>query len=165
MKLITALAVSIGLLAIAATYLSLGTGFGIQVWALFIGWGCFYHTGGGTDGITKSPVNHIWGAAIAACALLVVGTIGGSVLTTSVIVGISVFALVIAAHLPVLSTIPAAVYGYASTAAFALLTGVALGDVAALAKAAAIVSLSLIIGNCFGYLSEKAAGLLVKSES
>lgn len=165
MKLITALAISIGVLAVGATYLSLGTPFGIQVWALFIGWGSFYHTGGGTEGITKSAINHVWGVVVAAVALFVVGTVGGSVLVTSIIVGASVFLLVIAAHMPQLATIPAAVYGYASTAAFALLSGVAIGDVSAMFKAAFIVAVSLIIGNVFGFVSEKGAGLLAKAES
>ena len=52
MNLINALAISIGILAAVATYLCLGTEFGLQVWALFIGWGSFYHTGGGTGGGT-----------------------------------------------------------------------------------------------------------------
>ena len=164
MKLITALAVSISILAVAATYLSLGTALGIQVWALFIGWGSFYHTGGGNDGITKSAINHIWGVVVAAIALFIVGTIGGSVLVTSLIVGVSVFVLVIAAHATVLSTIPAAVYGYASTAAFLLLSGVAIADIGSNLKAAGIVALSLIVGNVFGFVSEKGAGILAASE-
>ncbi len=164
MNLINALAISIGLLAAVATWLCLGTSFGLQVWALFIGWGSFYHTGGKTDSLTKSAVNHIWGAVVASAALIVVGTVAGSVVVTSVIVGISVVVLVLGAHLPLLATIPAAVYGYASTAAFALLTGVAIGDPAAMLKAAGTVVVSLIIGNIFGWISEKGAGALVKSE-
>ena len=160
MNLINALAVSIGALAAVATWLCLGNGFGLQVWALFIGWGSFYHTGGGTDGLTKSAINHVWGALVAAIALFAVGTVGGSVAITSVLVGISVVVLVLGAHIPALATIPAAVYGYASTAAFALLTGVAIGDITAVFKAAIIVVISLIIGNIFGFVSEKGAGAL-----
>jgi hypothetical protein len=66
------------------------------------------------------------------------------------------------AHLPQLATIPAAVYGYASTAAFCLLTGVAIADAGATIKAAAVVLASLIIGNLFGLVSEKIAGALAK---
>ena len=165
MNLINALAISIGVLAAVATWLCLGTGFGLQVWALFIGWGSFYHTGGKTDGLTKSAVNHIWGALVASLALIVVGTVAGSVVVTSIIVGVSVVVLVLGAHLPLLATIPAAVYGYASTAAFALLTGVAIGEPAAMLKAAGMIVLSLIIGNIFGLVSEKGAGALVKSDS
>lgn len=161
MNLINALAISIGALAAVATWLCLGNSAGLQVWALFIGWGSFYHTGGGTDGFVKSAINHSWGMVVAAIALFVVATVGGSVIVTSVIVGLSVVVLVLGAHVPALSTIPAGVYGYASTAAFTLLTGVALADPAALGKAAVMVLISLVLGNGFGFVSEKIAGAMV----
>lgn len=160
MNLINALAISIGVLAALATWLCLGTPYGLSVWALFIGWGSFYHTGGGTDGLTKSAINHAWGAAVAAIALFMVATVGGSVIVTSAIVGASVVVLVLGAHIPVLSTIPAAVYGYASTAAFCLLSGVALGELPAVIMAAAMVLVSMVLGNIFGFVSEKGAGML-----
>ncbi|SEN36404.1 Protein of unknown function [Gemmobacter aquatilis] len=162
MNIITALAISIGLLAAVATWLCLGSGLGLQVWALFIAWGSFYHTGGKAEGLRKSVINHLWGVAVAGVTLFVVATVGGSVIVTSAIVGVSVVVLVLGAHLPVLATIPAAVYGYASTAAFCLLTSVAIGDPAALLKACGIVSASLVIGNVFGLVSEKLAGVLAK---
>lgn len=160
MNLINALAISIGVLAAVATWLCLGTSYGLSVWALFIGWGSFYHTGGGTGGAVKSAINHAWGVLVAAIALFVVATVGGSVVVTSGIVGVSVVVLVLGAHLPALATIPAAVYGYASTAAFCLLAGVALGDLSAVAMAAVMVLVSLVLGNAFGFVSEKVAGLL-----
>jgi Protein of unknown function (DUF1097) len=163
MNIITALAIVIGALAAVATWLCLGTPIGLQVWALFIGWGSFFHTGGKEAGLQKSAVNHIWGAIIAAIALIIIGNVAGSVIVTSLLVGLSVVVLVLGAHLPLLSTIPAAVYGYASTAAFALLTGVALADAGAVFKAAAMVVVSMIIGNIFGYVSEKIAGSIAKT--
>lgn len=163
MHIITALAISIGILAAVATYLCLGTTLGLQVWALFIGWGSFYHTGGKADGLTKSAINHAWGVLVAAITLFIIAKVGGSVLVTSIIVGISVVGLVLGAHLPALATIPAAVYGYASTAAFCLLTGVAIGEPGALGKSALLVLASLIIGNIFGFVSEKVAGSMAKS--
>ena len=163
MNLINALAISIGLLAAVATWVCLGNNFWLQVWALFIGWGSFYHSGGGTDGLTKSAINHVWGALVATIALFVVATAAGTTVVTSIIVGASVVLLVLGAHLPLLSTIPAAVYGYASTAAFCLLTGVAIGDLTATAKAAGMVVISMILGNIFGFVSEKVAGAMAKS--
>ena len=162
MHIITALAISIGALAAAATWLCLGTPLGLQVWALFIGWGSFYHCGGKTEGLSKSVVNHGWGVVVAAVTLIVVGTVGGSVIVTSLIVGASVVLLVMGGHLPQLSTIPAAVYGYAATAAFCLLTGVALAEMGATLRAAAVVFASLLVGNLFGFVSEKLAGMLVR---
>lgn len=160
MHIITALAIVIGALAAVATYLCLGTTLGLQVWALFLGWGSFYHSGGKEAGLKNSAVNHIWGSILASLALIVIGAIGAGVPLISVIVGISVVILVLGAHTPLLSTIPAGVYGYASTAAFVLLTAVPLTDPAAIIKAAAMVVISLIIGNVFGYVSEKLGGML-----
>jgi Protein of unknown function (DUF1097) len=163
MNLITALAIVIGILAAVATYLCLGTPLGLQVWALFIGWGCFFHAGGKEAGLKNSAINHIWGAIVAAIALILVAKIGGGVLGASIIVGITVLVLVLGAHMPLLSTIPAGVYGYASTAAYCLLTAVDLTNPGAVIKGAAMVVVSMIIGNLFGYVSEKGAGALVKS--
>jgi hypothetical protein len=163
MNIINALAISIGVLAAVATWLCLGNAIGLQVWALFIGWGSFYHCGGKVEGLTKSVTNHLWGIVVASVALIVVGTVGGSVLVTSALVGVSVVVLVLGAHLPALSTIPAAVYGYASTAAFALLSGVAIGDAGAMIKTAAMVAASMVIGNLFGLVSETVAGKLAKA--
>jgi hypothetical protein len=163
MNIINALAISIGVLAAVATWLCLGNAIGLQVWALFIGWGSFYHCGGKVEGLTKSVTNHLWGIVVASVALIVVGTVGGSVLVTSALVGVSVVVLVLGAHLPALSTIPAAVYGYASTAAFALLSGVAIGDAGAMIKTAAMVAASMVIGNLFGLVSERVAGKLAKA--
>ena len=163
MNIITALAIVIGALAAVATYLCLGTPLGLQVWALFLGWGSFYHSGGKEAGLKNSAINHVWGAIMASIALIVVGATGAGLPLISVIVGISVVVLVLGAHLPLLSTIPAGVYGYASTAAFCLLTGVALGSPGAVIKAAAIVVVSLILGNIFGYVSERLAGMLAKT--
>lgn len=160
MHIITALAIVIGALAAVATYLCLGTTLGLQVWALFLGWGSFYHSGGKEAGLKNSAVNHIWGSILASLALIVIGAIGAGVPLISVIVGISVVILVLGAHTPLLSTIPAGVYGYASTAAFVLLTAVPLTNPAAIIKAAAMVVISLIIGNVFGYVSEKLGGML-----
>jgi uncharacterized membrane protein len=41
--------------------------------------------------------------------------------------------------------------------------GVALGDAGAVFKTAALTALSMIVGNLFGYVSEKVAGSLAKS--
>lgn len=163
MHIITALALVIGLLAGVATYLCLGTPLGLQVWALFIGWGAFFHGGGKLDALKANSINHAWGAIVASLALMAVGHFGTSVPLISGIVTVSVIVMIMAAHLPQLGAIPAAVYGYASTAAFALLTKVAIGEAAPMFTAAGIVVASLIVGNVFGFVSEKIAGSIAKS--
>ena len=66
MDLITALAVSIGLLGGVATYIFLSPfGFGLQIWAAFIDWASFYHCGGKTTGLTSSVLVNLFGVLLA----------------------------------------------------------------------------------------------------
>jgi hypothetical protein len=76
-----------------------------------------------------------------------------------VAVGIGAAAIVLAAHLPLLSTIPSSVYGFASVAGLILLKGLAPMD--------AIVPtiVSIVLGALFGWLSEMVAGKLVGGSS
>ena len=122
MDLITALAVSIGLLGGVATYVFLSFGMGLQIWAAFIGWASYYHCGGQTKGLTDSIAGAVWGAVMAAAAFALMGVIGlPGALGAAVAVAITVFIMIMGAKVPILSSIPAAVYGYASTAALTLL--------------------------------------------
>jgi hypothetical protein len=71
MDIITALAVSIGLLGTVATYLFLTIGT-IQIWIGFVGWASFYHCGGGLTGLRKSVAANLWGVIMAYIALLLI---------------------------------------------------------------------------------------------
>jgi Protein of unknown function (DUF1097) len=161
MDIITALAVSIGLLGAVATYLFLTIGT-LQIWIGFIGWASFYHCGGGTAGLTKSIAANLWGVVMAFIALLLITQVNPGlpgVLWPSIVVGITAAILVLGAKVEILNVIPATVYGYASTAGYGLLSGASLTDVN-LANPLICVSLSLVIGGLFGIVSEKFAGIL-----
>jgi hypothetical protein len=164
MDLITALAVSIGVLGGIATYVFLSPiGLGLQIWAAFIAWATFYHCGGKEAGLTKALIHLIFGAIMAYIALLLVTQVplGGSLgvpLWAGICVLITVFILVYAAKSPTLSDIPASVYGYAAVAAFALAGG-KLGAVTtgSMENPFINVVISLIIGVVLGYISQKIA--------
>jgi Protein of unknown function (DUF1097) len=49
---------SIGVLAVAATWLALGplAAFNVQIWQIFIAWACFHHSGGKTEGAQKTVI-------------------------------------------------------------------------------------------------------------
>lgn len=171
MNLITALAIVIGLLGGIATYLFLAdhAGLGLQIWAAFIAWGCFYHCGGKASGLSSSIVGNIWGIIMATLTLIAVNKAGlADTLSLPVWAGICVAlgvgVMILAAQVPILSSIPAAVYGFAATAAFALLTNGlnSLGD-PTLANPAVVIALSMIIGGVLGYISEALAGSLASS--
>ena len=161
MDIITALAVSIGLLGAVATYLFLTIGV-IQIWVGFIGWASFYHCGGGVNGLRKSVLANLWGVVMAYIALLLITQVNTGLpgpLWPSIVVGVTAAILVLGAKIEAFSIIPATVYGYASTAGYGLLAGASLTTLTA-ANPLICVSVSLVIGGLFGLVSEKFAGIL-----
>ena len=159
MSVLIALAVSIGGFAVLATWLALGplASFNVQIWQVFIAWACFYHCGGKTDGAQKTVICMIFGAVDGMLSVLLIGQLGAlGALAAPVAVGIGAAAIVLAAHIGVLATIPASVYGFASVAGLILLKG--LSPVDAIAPTVA----SIILGAAFGWISEQVAGKLTK---
>ncbi|MDR3496064.1 MAG: DUF1097 domain-containing protein [Ancalomicrobiaceae bacterium] len=164
MNLITALAIVIGLLGGAATYVFIGpaAGLGLQIWATFIAWASFFHSGGNEDALLKSLVGSLWGAVCATAALFALTKIGVNPINAGIVVAVSVVILVLATQLPILSNIPAAFYGYACTAGFTLM-GNHLGDLVSgglgVNPFLTIVA-SFAIGGALGYGSGKLGGML-----
>ena len=161
MDIITALAVSIGLLGAVATYLFLTIGT-LQIWIAFIGWASFYHCGGGTEGLRKSEAANLWGVVMAFIALLLITQVNPGLpgpLWPAIVVGVTAGILVMGAKIEALNIIPATVYGYASTAGYGLLSGASLTTLT-LANPLICVALSLVIGGLFGIVSERFAGML-----
>ncbi len=172
MNIITALAVSVGLLGGLATYAFLADhlGLGIQIWAAFLAWGSFYHCGGKTAGLQASVFGNLWGILMALLTLIVVTQTGvANSLTLPVWAGICVAVgvgiMILASQISIFSAIPAAVYGYAATVAFALLWGPGLNNLMepSLLNPAVIIAISMIIGGILGYISEMFAGTLAKT--
>ncbi len=98
-----------------------------------------------------------FGAVDGMLSVLLIGQLGVlGALAAPVAVGIGAAAIVLAAHVGVLATIPASVYGFASIAGLILLKG--LSPVDAILPTIA----SIIIGAAFGWLSEQLGGKLTK---
>jgi Protein of unknown function (DUF1097) len=159
MPLLIALTISIGLLAVVATWLVLGplAALGVQIWQVFVAWACFYHCGGKTAGLTKTIVGMIFGAVVGMLSVMLAGQLGMlGAFAAPVAVGIGAASIVFAAHVGALSTIPASVYGFACVAGLILLKG--LTPVAAIVPTIA----SIVIGALFGYASEAVGSMLAK---
>ncbi|MFZ4703569.1 MAG: DUF1097 domain-containing protein [Candidatus Methylumidiphilus sp.] len=160
MSLLIALSISIGLLAVAATWLFLGplAVLNMQIWQAFIAWASHFHNGGKTDGIVKTVVCMGFGALVGMASVMLVGSLGAlGGLAVPVAVGLGAAVIVLAAHLPILSTIPSSVYGFASVAGLILL-----GKDMSPEKAILPTILSIAVGAGFGWLSEFVAGKLAK---
>lgn len=159
MPSLIALAVSIGVLATAATWLFLGPLAAIlmQVWQAFIAWACFFHCGGDVEGLKKTVICMSFGAVVGAVSVLLAGQLGAlGALAAPVAVGIGATVIVLAAHIGFLATIPASVYGFAAVAGLILLKGVAPLD------ALVPTVLSIAVGAVFGLASAKIAAMLTR---
>lgn len=175
MKATLALSVSIAVLGAIWAFLALGplSGF-VLVWAGFIAWGCFFHTGGDMAAFQKTLVGTAYGALIAWIALLIISKVPVPALGTvwpAIVVGVTVFFLVIVASVDVLSAVPANVYGYAAVVAYSLSvpsSAPSTGPMqnltsASFANPLVLLIVSMAVGACFGYASGVLSGKLTKA--
>jgi hypothetical protein len=174
MSQLSALSLSIGILGAIWAYLALGPLSGdVLVWAGFIAWGCYFHTGANSKALTKTIVGTAYGAFIGWIALLIIVNVAMPALGTAwpaIVVGVTVFFLVIVASINLLSVVPANVYGYAAIVAYALQTTPpppATGPLQNLtsgsfANPLILVIVSMVIGALFGLVSNKLSAALAK---
>ena len=165
MPSLLALSLSIGGLGAVATFLALGPLSAIlQIWVIFIAWGCFFASGGNAEGMKGAIASHILGAILAAIALILISKVPVGPVTAPVWVGLLVGIMVYASTIELFANIPASVYGFASTAGLTLLNK---GNpmAADLTNPAIIAIISLIVGSVLGLLSAKLAEMMeAKSE-
>lgn len=170
MTQLAALSLSIGILGGIATWAFLTVG-GVLIWAAFVAWGCFFHTGGDANALRGTIINNIFGVVVATVAALVILTVPGAAalglpLWAGIVVGVTAGLIVIAANIKAFAVIPAGFYGYACTFAFLLQTPEKL-SVDALTSVGMnngliVVSLSMVIGALFGFVSGKLGAALTK---
>ena len=174
MSQLSALSLSIGILGAIWAWLALGplSSF-VLVWAGFIAWGCYFHTGANSNALSKTIACTIYGAIVGWIALLIIVNVSMPALGTfwpAIVVGVTVFFLVIVGSINALSVVPANVYGYAAIVAYALQTtppAPATGPLqnltsASFANPLILLIVSLVLGAIFGMLSNKLAGALAK---
>jgi hypothetical protein len=170
MSQLAALSLSIGILGGIATWAFLAVG-GVLIWAAFVAWGCFFHTGGDANALRGTIIGNIFGAVTATVAALVILTVPaaevlGLPLWAGIVVAVTAWLICIAANIKLFAVIPANVYGYACTFAFLLQTPEKL-SVAALTSVSLnngliVVALSMVIGALLGFVSGKLGAALTK---
>ena len=163
MPKLLALALSVGVLAVVATWifgLPPAVMYKLQVWQAFIAWGCHFHSGGRHIGTRDTIVCMIFGAIVGMVAVMGAGQMGTlGAYAAPVAVGIGATVIVLASKIPLLATIPASVYGFAAFAGLILLTP-GMKPMDALLPTA----VSIIIGALFGIVSEVVANVLSKKD-
>ena len=180
MSQLVALSVSIAVLGAVWAFLALGplAGF-VLVWAGFIAWGCFFHTGGDNKALIKTIAGNAYGALVAWIAFLIIVNVPVpplGVVWPAIVVGVTVFFLVIVASVEPLSSVPANVYGYAALVGYSLHQPSAAPGAAgqmgigplqnlvtgSFANPLVLLIASMVIGALFGYVSGQLAKLLPK---
>ena len=151
MNPLMALAISIGVL-LGVSNVVFGV-IHIPLWPAIVAWGCFFAAGGKMDGLSKTIVANIAGVFWVFVATAVIGSLGGSLPVTAVVVGLVGFILVAESKLPLLGFIPGAFVAAGIMIAF--------GNYHA-SRLSKFV-LSLVLGAVLGYLSETLAGKLKKA--
>lgn len=168
------LSLSIAALGAIWAFLALGPLSGyVLVWAGFIAWGTFFHSGADNNALSKTIVGTSYGALIGWIALLIIVNLpvpALGVVWPAIVVGVTVFFLVMVASIKVLSVVPANVYGYAAIVGYSLhqpSTPPSTGPLqnltaASFANPLILLIVSLVIGALFGFASSKLAGVLTK---
>lgn len=164
---LTALSVSIGVLAGLATFLAVGPLAGVfLIWALTIAWAAYFALGGNDDAAKNVAICSVFGVVMAWYAAVQLTNIPadaalGFPFMAAIVVTISVIVSCLAANLKVLSCIPATVLGYSATFGYMLQTPDILNaDVllsAGWSNPLLIISFSLVLGVGFGIASAKLA--------
>jgi hypothetical protein len=168
MNSLTALSVSIGVLAGLATFLAVGPLAGVFfIWAATISWAAYFALGGDDDAAKNMAICGVFGVFMAWYAAVQLTNISadatlGFPAMAAIVVTISVIVSCLAANLKVLSCIPATVLGYSATFAYMLQTPDILSKDVLLAVAwnnpLIVISFSLIVGIGLGIASAKLAG-------
>jgi len=168
---LTARAVSMALLGGVAIVLFLSQGF--LMWAGFIGWAAFIEAGGDGAAFKKSVSGNIFGALVAWAALLAAVSVsvpvGGWLWMprTGLAVAISLFVLVYASRLELLSRVSASLLGYAAvfgaaTLAVAEVTGPERLTGLHAYNPLLVAVISMVGGAVFGLASGKLAEAMTK---
>jgi hypothetical protein len=129
----------------------------LLVWAAFIGWASYDHSGANRPGMLRSFAGMLFGVILAwAVGVFVASGVLplGQPIATAIGGGAASFVIVVATRIPALSVAPAAFYGFAAMFAYISLapgaaTIRALTDISA-GSGAVIVSVSLLIGTGLG---------------
>ena len=149
----TALTLSIGVLGGLAVALTAEV-ITVPIWVVFLAWASFFFVGGGVAGWVRSVSSNLVGVVIASASLYAAYLMGG--------VGSAL--MVQASWVPLLSTTPAVVVGFASTVSTVAGTGSDI-TVTTISHPGLVAAVACVLGASFGLLSEYVATAMTKEET
>jgi hypothetical protein len=172
MDKLTALSLSIGILAGVATFLAVGPASGIFfIWAATIPWAAYFFLGANKEALVNTIVCGIFGVVMAWITAILLTEISPEVapgfsVMAAITVAVAVTVMCLAANIPQLATIPASVLGYSLVFAYLLQTPDMLTqDVllsVSLSNPLLVISISIVVGTYLGQFSAQLAAKWTK---
>lgn len=173
----TAMAISLGILGSLATFLFSAYGGSLSLWAGFVAWACFFHSGGGIAAAKLTFASTIFGCVLGWLTMLAMtgasfSAVFGMPIWGAICVAVSAPIAVLAARIQILSAVPITMSALACISAFVLLKGTDMQDAVGATNMLALsidqnallnISLSMLIGLGFGLLTERLAMSLMKA--
>jgi hypothetical protein len=156
----SALTLSIGVLGGLAVALTAEV-ITVPIWVVFLTWASFFFVGGGFTGWVRSLSSNLVGVLIASASLYAAHLLGGGMWVTALAVGVGSALMVQASWVPLLSTTPAVVIGFASTVS----TVAGIGNtitVTTISHPTLVAAMACLLGASFGLLSEYVAKALTR---
>ena len=133
----------------------------VPIWVVFLAWASFFFVGGGVAGLLRSLSSNIVGVLIASASLYAAHLMGGSLWVTALAVGLGSAVMVQAAWVPLFSTTPAVVVGFASTVSTVAGAGNDI-TVTTISHPGLVAAMACLLGASFGLLSEFVAKVLTR---
>jgi hypothetical protein len=161
-KLPVALALVIGVIGAVLTYLYVGplSGLGLFIPATFLGAASYFAAGGDLAALKKSVPTNVWGI-VCGTVMLILLTLASNPVLVGVVVGGMTAVFILGALVPALGFVPGSVVGFATTAAFGLLSGGSGTDFSLPTGPFTVMLVSFLIGGAFGYVSSVIVGRIV----
>jgi hypothetical protein len=156
----SALTLSIGVLGGLAVALTAKV-ITVPIWVVFLAWASFFFVGGGISAWVRSLSSNVVGVIIASASLYAAHLMGGSLWATAVAVGVGSAVMVQASWVPLLSTTPAVVIGFAATVSTVAGTGHAI-TVTTISHPGLVTACACLLGASFGLASEYLAKVLTR---
>jgi hypothetical protein len=141
------------------------------VWAAFIGWASYDHSGANVQAAIRSSLALVFGVIMAWLVAMIVeahALPATMSVSTAIVAGTASFLIVIASRTALLSVVPATFYGFASTFAYLSLSGAFTTEVlTSLSWHNAIISVpvSLLIGTGLGILHGWLSNVIAAREA
>jgi hypothetical protein len=154
--------VSIGALAVVATYLT-ETAVLVPTWVTFIGWTSFYAVGAGTTGFVRSAIANLGGVVIGAITLVAMHLGADSAVVIALAVGVGSAMAVQASKVSVLGALPAIFFGFSGTVGTVAVTGKSILTTT-IDSPVLVAATALLLGNVFGIASHWLAEVLGASK-